>query len=170
MIFSYCELKISLFKLGLGLIVIGIIWISLIFHETEKVYDSVSLEQSNSFEISSEFIGKDIGYFKIHIPDFNGEQIFVQILDGNKNVIEEQRVQTKLSIGYFDFNKGDIFTTKIVNISKNPINIEIEFGNTNSQKMIPAGMMILIGSVIIIMISYMKLKNYNIEQPDENIS
>ena len=170
MIFPYCELKISLFKLGLGVIIIGIIWISLIFNDSEKVYDSVSLEQSNSFEISSEFVGKDIGYFKIYIPDFNGEQIFVQILDGNKNVIEEQRVQTKLSVGYFDFNKGGIFTTKIVNISESPINMEIEFGNTNSQKMIPAGMMILIGSVIIIMISYMKLKNYNIEQPDENIS
>ena len=163
-------MKISLFKLGLGLVIIGIIWISLIFNDSEKVYDSVSLEQSNSFEISSDFIGNDIGYFKIYIPNFNGEQIFVQILDGNKNVIEEQRVQTKLSVGYFDFNKGGIFTTKIANISENPINIEIEFGNTNSQKMIPAGMMILIGSVIIIMISYMKLKNYNIEQPDENIS
>ena len=163
-------MKISLFKLGLGLVVIGIIWISLIFHETEKVYDSVSLEQSNSFEISSEFIGKDIGYFKIYISDFNGEQVFVQILDENRNVIEEQKIQTKLSVGYFDFNKGGIFTTKIANISQIPINIEIEFGNTNSQKMIPAGMMILIGSLIIIMISYVKLKNYNIEQPDENIS
>ena len=163
-------MKISLFKLGLGLVIIGIIWISLIFHETEKVYDSVSLEQSNSFEISSEFIGNDIGYFKIYISDFNGEQIFVQILDENKNVIEEQRIQTKLSVGYFDFKKGGIFTAKIANISESPINIEIEFGNTNSQNMIPAGMMILIGSMIIIMISYVKLKNYNIEQPDENIS
>lgn len=170
MIFSYCELKTPLFKLGLGLIVIGIIWISLVFHETEKIYDSVSLEQSNSFEISSEFVGEDIGYFKIYIPNFNGEQIFVQILDVNKNVIEEQRIQTKLSVGYFDFSKGGIFTAKIANISQSTINIEIEFGNTNSQKMIPAGMMILIGSVIIITASYVKLKNYNIEQPDENIS
>ena len=150
--------------------IIGIIWISFIFNETEKVYDSVLLEQSNSFEVSSEFMGKDIGYFKIYIPNFNGEQIFVQVLDENKNVIREQRVQTKLSVGYFDFNKGDIFTTKITNISENPIKMQIEFGNTNSQKMIPAGMMILIGAVIFIMMSYVKLKNYNIEQPDENIS
>jgi hypothetical protein len=32
------------------------------------------------------------------------------------------------------------------------------------------GIMILMGSLIMMLISYLKIKNYNIEQPDENIS
>jgi len=36
--------------------------------------------------------------------------------------------------------------------------------------MIPAGILILVGAVVIMAMSYMKIKNYNIEQPDENIS
>ena len=104
------------------------------------------------------------------MPNFSGEEIFVQILDTNENVIQEEKIQTKLSVGYFDFNKDGEFTIKITNISKNEIDLQVEFGNTNSQKMIPAGMMILIGSIVIIMMSYVRLKNYNIEQPDENIS
>lgn len=163
-------MKISLFKIGLGLVIIGIIWISLIFNEAEKVHDSTLLEKSNSFEIVSEFTGKDIGYFRIYMPNFSGEEIFVQVLDTNENVIQEEKIQTKLSVGYFDFSKDGEFTIKITNISKSEINLQVEFGNTDSQKMVPAGMMILIGSIVIIMMSYVRLKNYNIEQPDENIS
>jgi predicted histidine transporter YuiF (NhaC family) len=75
-----------------------------------------------------------------------------------------------MSVGYFDFSKNGMYTIKITNISKNQIDLQIEFGNTNSQEMIPAGILIVIGTVIIIVISYLKIRNYKIEQPDENIS
>ena len=48
--------------------------------------------------------------------------------------------------------------------------LQTEFGNTNSEKMVAPGIMILLGSVIIMFTSYLKIKNYNIEHPDENIS
>jgi hypothetical protein len=32
------------------------------------------------------------------------------------------------------------------------------------------GIMILVGSLIVMLISYLKIKNYKIEQPDENIT
>ena len=63
-----------------------------------------------------------------------------------------------------------VYTIKVSNISKNSVNLQIEFGDTNSQKMIAPGLMILVGSLIIMLTSYLKIKNYNIEQPDENIS
>jgi len=75
-----------------------------------------------------------------------------------------------MSVGYFDFNEDGIHTVKVTNISKNQINLQIEFGNTNSLQMIPAGVLILVGSLIMIAMSYLKIKNYKIEQPDENIS
>ena len=163
-------MKISPLKAGTVLMIIGIIWISILFVEAEKTQDSILLKQSSFFELKSKFVGTDIGYYKILIPEFVGDKIFVQILDPKNNIIQEEKIQTKMSVGYFDFSKNGMYTIKITNISKNQIDLQIEFGNTNSQEMIPAGILIVIGAVIIIVISYLKIKNYKIEQPDENIS
>jgi hypothetical protein len=163
-------MKISPFKLGLVLVIAGMVWTAFIFDETEKSYDSIVLKQSNSFEVKSEFSGVDIGYYKLYMPEFAGEEIFVQILDTKENVIAEQIVQTKLSVGYFDFNENGEYTLKITNIAKNQIDVQIEFGNTNSQKMLPSGVMVLVGALVMMVMSYMKIKNYKIEHPEENIS
>jgi uncharacterized repeat protein (TIGR01451 family) len=104
------------------------------------------------------------------MPEFSDENVFVQILDKNLNVIQEQKVNTKFSVAYFDFDKEGTYTIKVSNISENSVNLQIEFGDTNAQKMLAPGLMILVGSLIIMLISYLKIKNYNIEQPDENIS
>jgi len=162
--------KASLLKLGLGLTIIGIIWISFIFVETEKTNDTILLKQSDSFELKLEFTGVDIGFYRVYMPEFSGEEVFVQILDAKDNVIREERIQTKMSVGYFDFNEDGTHTVKVTNISKNQINLQVEFGNTNSLQMIPAGVLILAGAITMIVMSYLKIKNYKIEQPDENIS
>lgn len=163
-------MKISPFKIGLVLVIIGMVWTAFIFDETEKKYDSIMLKQSNSFETNLEYSGEDIGYFKLYMPEFAGEEIFVQILDPKDNVIQEQMVQTKMSVAYFNFNENGEHTLKITNIAKNSIDLQTEFGNTNSQKMFPPGIIILVGALMMMIMSYVKIKNYNIEQPEENIS
>ena len=150
--------------------IVGIIWTAFIFDETEIKYDSVILKQSSSFETKLEFSGIDIGFYKLYMPKFAGEEVFVQILDTKENVIQEEMVQTKMSVGYFDFDENGEYTIKITNIAKNPVDIEIEFGNTNSQKMYPSGIILLVGALIVITMIYFKIKNYKIEQPEENIS
>ena len=163
-------MKISAFKIGLVLVIIGMVWVSVIFNETEKNHEDTLLKKSSSIESKLEFTGTDIGYYKIYMPDFNDESVFVQILDKNLNIIQEQKVNTKFSVAYFDFSRDGVYTIKVSNISENSINVQIEFGDTHSQKMIAPGIMILVGSLIMMLISYLKIKNYNIEQPDENIS
>ena len=163
-------MKISPFKIGLVLVIVGMVWISFIFTDTEKIHDGIILKQSSSFEIKSQFTGTDIGYYKVHMPEFGGEEIFVQILDVKDSVIQEQIIQTKMSVGYFDFNEDGEHTVKVTNLAKNQINLEVEFGNTNSKEMIPPGIMILVGSITMIVMSYLKIKNYKMAQPDENIS
>ncbi len=163
-------MKVSPFKLGLMLVIVGMAWTAFIFDETEKKYDSILLRESNSFEVKSEFSGIDIGYYKLYMPEFAGEEIFVQILDPKENVIAEQIVKTKMSVAYFDFNEDGEHTMKITNIAKNQIDLKIEFGNTNSQKMLASGVMVLVGALVMMIISYMKIRNYKIEQPEENIS
>jgi len=163
-------MRASSFKIGLVLLVIGMIWISGIFNETEKNHDSILLKESNSIESKLEFSGIGIGYYKIYMPDFSNENVFVQILDRNLNVIQEQKINTKFSVAYFDFDKDGTYTIKVSNVSENSVNLQIEFGDTHSQKMVAPGIMVVMGSLIMMLISYLKIKNYNIEQPDENIS
>ena len=163
-------MRVSPFKIGLTLVIIGMVWTAVIFDETEKKYDSSILKQSSSFETNLEFSGVGIGYYKLYMPEFSGEKVFVQILDPKENVIQEQIVQTKMSVGYFDFNENGEYTIKITNIANNSIDTQIEFGNTNSQKMLPSGILILVGAIVMMIMSYMKIKNYSIEQPEENIS
>ena len=163
------ELKISLFKIGLVLSVIGMIWISFVFLQGDKISEEIVLKPTNSHDVKLNFDGKGIGYYKVFMPEFAGDQVFVQILDKNQNVISEERVQTKMSVGYFDFEKSGTYTVKITNPSENQINLQVELGDASSETMIPPGVMILVGAVMIIVSSYLKLKNYNIEQPDKNI-
>ena len=163
-------MKAPVLKIGIVLIIIGIVWTSVVFNETEKSHEEAFLEELTSMESKLEFTGKDIGYYKIYMPEFNNESVFVQILDKNLNVIQEQKVNTKFSVAYFDFSRDGVYTIKVSNISENSINVQIEFGDTHSQKMVAPGIMILVGSLIMMLISYLKIKNYNIEQPDENIS
>ena len=163
-------MKVSVFKIGMALIIIGMIWVSVIFNETEKIHDGALLKKSTSIESKLGFTGTDIGYYKIYMPEFTDENVFVQIQDTNLNIIQEQKVNTKFSVGYFDFDKDGTYTIKVSNISEKSVDVQIEFGDTHSQKMVAPGIMILVGSLLMMLISYLKIKNYNIEQPDENIS
>jgi len=146
------------------------IWISVEFLEGDKVSEQFLLESGESYKLSQNFEGNDIGYYKIFMPEYLRYEIFVQILDNDKNIISEQTVHTKMSVGYFKFENGGEYTIKISNISKEQIDFQVEFGETNSQQMILPGIMVLVGAIMIIVMSFLKLKNYKIEQPDENIS
>jgi hypothetical protein len=163
-------LKISLLKIGIILSIAGMIWISAVFLEGDRISEELILESENSQSVSLEFVGEDIGYYKVFIPEFSGDEIFTQVLDTKGNVVSEQNIHTKMAVGYFDYKETGKYTLKVTNISEDPIDLQVEFGNTNSQNMIPSGIIILFGAILIIFASYMKLKNYKIAHPDENIS
>ncbi|MCH7758037.1 MAG: hypothetical protein IIA19_06155 [Thaumarchaeota archaeon] len=159
----------TLFKVGIALTILGMVWLAVIFDEADKISDIFSLKSSDSTEIEMNFEGKDIGYYKIYLPEFSGEEVFVQILDQNQNIISDEIVETKMSVGYFNF-EGGTYVAKITNLSNDQINLEVEFGDTNSLEMIIPGIVTLAGGLMIIIASYIKLRDYRIEQPDENIS
>ena len=140
-------MKISALKIGLVVVIIGMVWVSMMLNETEKNHEETVLKKSNSIESKLELTGKNgIGYYKIYMPEFAKEKsVFVQILDTNLNVIKEQKINTKFLVSYFDFNKDGTYTIKVSNISENQVNVQIEFGDTNSQEMVIPGLMIQIG-------------------------
>ena len=161
-------MKLSLFRIGLIITVAGIIWASVLFSDTQKTIQEIKLETNHSKEIKLEFSGLGIGYYKIFIPEFAGRGVFVQVLDPKNNIISEKIIETKMSVNYFDFSRGG-HTVKISNIANEKISLEIEFGNTDSENMIYPAITILGGIVMILVASYIKLKNYKIAQPDEKI-
>jgi len=104
------------------------------------------------------------------MPKFLKYEIFIQVLDKNENIVSEKKVKTKMSVSYFDFDQSGKYTINVLNIQKYPIDIQIELGDTNVQEMIYSGIMIFTGGIIIVISSFVKLRNYRIEHPDENIT
>lgn len=146
------------------------LWLSLVFIEGDRVSENYSIKPSDSAEIEMDFEGKDIGYYKIFIPEFAGKGVFVQILDENNNVIKDGIVETKMSVGYFDFEQSGAYSIKLTNLSEKHTSLELEFGDTNGREMILPGIVTLVGGLSVVISLYVKLRDYRIEQPDENIS
>ena len=145
------------------------VWLGIVFFEGDRVSENFSLKPSGSAEIETEFFGQDIGYYRIFMPDFAGTGVFVQILDDNYNVISDGIVETKMAVSYFDFG-GGTYTAKISNLSEEQMNLEIEFGDTNGREMVIPGIITLIGGLMTVFAIYIKLRDYRMAQPDENIS
>ena len=158
----------SLFKIGLIITISGIIWASVLFSDTQKISQEITLDVNHSKEIELEFLGFGIGYYEIFIPNFSGNSVFVQILDPKNNIISEKIIETKMSVNYFNFNQGE-YTVKISNISNEIISLKTEFGNTDSENMIYPAIVVFSGIIILLIAGYIKLKNYKIAQPDEKI-
>ena len=159
-----------MFKIGIGLTILGMVWLSVVFNEGDRISENFSLKSSDSAEIELYFEGKDIGYYRIFMPEFTGEGVFVQILDKNHNVISDGMIETKMVVGYFDFEQEGTHVAKITNLSDEKMNLEVEFGDTKGREMIMPGIVILTGGLMIVISLYFKLRDYRIEQPDENIS
>jgi len=146
------------------------IWLSLIFNDGDKTAGSFSLRPSDSVEMKMNLEGRDIAFYKVFMPEFSGHGVFVQIMDQKRNIISDEMVETKMSVGYFDFEESGSYVMKVTNLSKDQINVDIELGDTNGREMILPGIVILTGGLMTVVMLYIKLRDYRMAQPDENIS
>jgi len=162
-------MKLSLFKISILLIIIGALGTIIVFSESEKLEQLMTVTQTESGEISLYFEAGDIGYHKITIPEFDGQGFFYRINDDNHDTISKGLIQTKMSIRYFDVKESGMYTMILSNTAKEKMNYQVEIGSTgNMNIIIPTGVM-FVGGLLLLFTSYIKLKNYRIEQPDENI-
>ena len=94
---------------------------------------------------------------------------FFRIVDEDYNTVSKGISETKMSIRYFDVKESGIHTMILTSLAQEKMDYEIEIGSTDAKNiMIPAGIMFA-GGLLLLFTSYMKLKNYRTEQPDENI-
>tara|TARA_B110000438_G_scaffold146015_1_gene140582 strand:- start:542 stop:1033 length:492 start_codon:yes stop_codon:yes gene_type:complete len=162
-------MRLSLFKISILLIIIGASGTGIIFSESDKIQQFMMLKQTESNQVNLYLEVGDIAYYKITIPEFEGEGVFYRIVDENYDTISKGISETKMSIRYFDVKESGMHTMIVTNLSQESMNYEIEIGSTDSNKiMIPAGIM-FVGGLLLLFTSFMKLKNYRTEQPDENI-
>ena len=162
-------MRLSLFKISILLIIIGASGTGIIFSESDKIQQFMILKQTESNQVNLYLEVGDIAYYKITIPEFEGEGVFYRIVDENYDTISKGISETKMSIRYFDVKESGMHTMIVTNLSQESMNYEIEIGSTDSNKiMIPAGIM-FVGGLLLLFTSFMKLKNYRTEQPDENI-
>ena len=162
-------MRLTLFKISILLIIIGASGTGVFFSEAERMTELMLLKQNESDDISMFFEADDIGYHKVTIPEFEGQGVFYRIVDENYDTISKGIVETKMSIRYFDVKETGVYTMVMTNLAQEKMNYEVEIGSTNAIIIsIPAGVM-FVGGLLLLFASYMKLKNYRIEQPDENI-
>ncbi|MDP6857568.1 MAG: hypothetical protein VX721_04400 [Thermoproteota archaeon] len=162
-------MRLTLFKISILLIIIGASGTGVVFSEAERVAEIMLLKQNESDDISMFFEANDIGYHKVTIPEFEGQGVFYRIVDENYDTISKGIVETKMSIRYFDVKETGVYTMVMTNLAQEKMNYEVEIGSTNAIIIsIPAGVM-FVGGLLLLFASYMKLKNYRIAQPDENI-
>ena len=162
-------MRLSLFKISILLVIIGASGTGIIFSESDKIQQIMTLNQTEFNEVSLFFEAEDIAYYKITIPEFEGQGVFYRIVDEDQNTISKGISETKMSIRYFDVKESGVHTMIVTNLSQESMKYEIEIGSTDANKIIiPAGIM-FVGGLLLLFTSFMKLKNYRTEQPDENI-
>ena len=160
---------LSIFKISILLIIIGASGTGIIFSEADRSSQLMSLKQTESDQISMFFEENDIGYFTITNPEFQGQGVYYRVVDENYDTISKGIAETKMSIRYFDVKESGIYTIVLTNLAQEKMNYEVEIGSTNALIIsIPAGVM-FVGGLLLLFSSYMKLRNYRIAQPDENI-
>ena len=157
--------NLSSFRNGTIILVIGVVWMTLVF--SDGIYDSelihLNPQKSTTFEISLN--GQGIAFYEINIRNYQQTPLFVQILDPKQNIIAEQKIHTILSENFFDFNTNGNYIIRITNISEKNIEFSIKYGDTKIEELRIPELITFIGSSILIYGIFRKMKNYSIAQP-----
>ncbi len=161
--------KPSLFKIGLILSIICVVFIGYGFYEGEKISQIFLLDTEQTESLDLRLQDSGIGFYKISVPDL-GDSVFIQIVDSQHNVLADKKIETKTAVNYFDFENSNVYTLKVTNLSDHQISVQIEFGDTNLSQIRYPGIVLYVGVILLMISGYRRLKNYKIAQPDENIS
>lgn len=150
--------------------IIGSIWVTVVFSTTEKISQDLSINSKESVNLNVDLKNKGLGFYKIIIPDYSKETILVKVLDPQGEVMDLKRIETKMSVNYFEFSYTGKYSLEITNISENTIQINAEFGNTKSEEFTFPSLMALLGACLIVWSGYKRLQNYSTAHPEENKS
>ena len=160
----------SPYKIGLVLLFIGSPWLWIVFSGSEKISYTVDLDVKETATRSLDFAKKGYGFYTILIPDYAKQTVLVQISDPHGNVIDNKKIETKMSVNYFEFRYDGKYIIKVTNISEKPIEILIGFGDAKISELIIPMLVAFLGVGFIAFSGYKRMSNQSTAQPEENIS
>lgn len=160
--------RLSVFRIGIILVVIGSIWTGLVFSSTIKESKDVILDRLDSSRISVDLNGNGLGFYVISTNSYNNV-LLAKILDSQGNYMEMKRITNKLTVNYFKFDKTGEVTLEVTNFADKPIELTTEIGDTKFQDFVIPAIIVFIGTCLLVFSGYKKLRTYITAQPDENI-
>ena len=160
----------SPYKIGLVLVFIGSPWLWIVFSGSEKISYSADLDVKETTTRSLDFTKKGYGFYTILIPNYAKHIVFVQILDPHGNVIDSKKIETKMSVNYFEFRYDGKYTMRVTNTSEKSVEIVIGFGDTKISELIVPMLLAFLGVGFIAFSGYRRMSSQSTAQPDENIS
>lgn len=161
--------QISLFYVGVLLIITGSIGAGIILSESSKNTTSFLLDSLEVNSVPLKVKGDGIGYYLISSESYQNN-ILAKVIDSHGNFLDIRTITNKVTVDYFHFEHNDQVTLEMTNLSDKPVNITATIGDTRVQEITFPAVLIFVGALILVFSGYRRLKNYITEQPDENKS
>ena len=163
------KFQISLFYIGILLIIAGAIWSGIILSEATKSTGNFHLENSEAGSLSMKVKGSGIGFYLISSENYQNN-ILAKVIDSHGNFLDIRKITNKVTVDYFRFEHNDQVTLEITNLSNKPVQLSSTIGDTRVQEIMYPAILIFSGSIILVFSGFRKLRNYITEHPDENNS
>ena len=161
--------QISLFYVGILLIITGSIGAGIILSEANKSTTSFSLYSLDTNSVPVKVKGDGIGFYLISSASYQNN-ILAKVVDSHGNFLDIRKITNKETVDYFHFEHDDQVTLELTNLSDKPIKLTATIGDTRIQEITFPAVLIFVGALILVFSGYRKLRNYITEQPDENKS
>ncbi len=145
----------KIFVAGIFLMVAGSAWIVSTHLGSTRESTSSNIEPDGTFTFGIELEGSGIAYYMIEIEDFANQKIESEVLDGWGNRIWGRHIDTKMMINYFRFNETGKYWIKVDNLSGRNVAINVEVGDTSSDRMVAPWVVMLAGLGTVIASVYM---------------
>lgn len=163
------KLQISLFYVGILLIITGSIGAGIILSEANKSTISFSLYSLDVNSVPVKVKGDGIGFYLISSTSYQNN-ILAKVVDSHGNFLDIRKITNKVTVDYFHFEHDDQVTLELTNLSDKPVKLAVTIGDTKIQEITFPAVSIFAGALILVFSGYRKLRNYITEQPDENKS
>jgi len=161
-------MPLSVFRIGIILVLIGSAWTGIVFSGTIKESKSIILDRLDSARISIDLNGNGLGFYIISSNGYDNI-LLAKILDSQGNYIDMKRITNKLTVNYFQFEKTGEYTLEITNFVDKPVELTTEIGDTTFQNFVIPAIIVFFGTVFLVISGYRKLQGYITAQPDEKI-
>ncbi|MDE1770576.1 MAG: hypothetical protein KGI28_08515 [Thaumarchaeota archaeon] len=163
------KFRISLFNIGILLIISGSIGAGIILFEANKSEENFHLDNSDVVTLPIKIDGNGIGFYLISSGNYQNN-ILAKVVDSHGNFLDIRKITNKITVDYFRFEHSDQITLEITNLSDKPVQLSVTIGDTRVQEIMYPAILIFLGALILVFSGYKKLHNYITEHPDENNS